>query len=70
MITEFMLASFIDTYSKGNDLNLELLFREIDSLQTKVEYFSIDDEKVIKIGDDTEILIDKCELNLNYTFNE
>ena len=70
MITEFMLASFIDTYSKGNDLNLELLFRKIDSLQTKVEYFSIDDEKVIKIGDDTEILIDKCELNLNYTFNE
>ena len=70
MITEFMLAAFIDQYSNGNDLNLELLFREIETLETKVEYYSIDDKKVIKIDDDTEILIDKCELNLNYTFNE
>ena len=70
MITEFMLAAFIDQYSNGNDLNLELLFREIETLETKAEYYSIDDKKVIKIDDDTEILIDKCELNLNYTFNE
>lgn len=70
MITEYMLTAFIDRYSNENDLNLELLFREIESLETKVKHFSIVDEKLLKIDNDTEILIDESELNLNYTFNE
>lgn len=70
MITEFMLGAFIDQYSNENDLNLDLLFREIESLKTKVEYFNIGGENVIKIDEDTDILIDEHELNLNYIFEK
>ena len=66
MISEFMLIYFIRKYTKNNMLDLSMLWNEINSLETKVEYISTtEDFYEISVGDKI-LLVEKNDLYWDY----
>ena len=66
IISEFMLIYFIRKYTKNNMLDLSMLWDEINSLETKVEYISTtEDFYEISVGDKI-LLVEKNDLYWDY----
>ena len=62
MISEYMLIYFIHKYVSGNQIDLEAMWKEIEGLQTKVEYITVSDNYYeINVGDEI-VLVEHADL--------
>lgn len=62
MILEYMIVYFLQKYIKNHELNLNDLWDEISSLETKFEYITISsDFYEIAVGEDN-VLVEKADL--------
>ena len=53
MVSEYMLIYFIHKYVSDNQIDLESMWKEINGLQTKVEYIAVsNDYYEISVGDE------------------
>lgn len=64
MLSVYLLMTLMDKYSEDNKLYLDKMVKEINSLETRVEHFHIDDLKEFKFND-VNILSDDLYLNYN-----
>lgn len=65
MISEYMIVYFLQKYIKNHELNLNDLWDEISSLETKFEYITISsDFYEIAVGEDN-VLVEKADLYWN-----
>ncbi|APO43877.1 hypothetical protein BS614_07550 [Paenibacillus xylanexedens] len=58
MMSVYMLAALLRSYLISNSIHLQKVIEEIQSLQTKVEYFHSESENVIQL-DELTILSDQ-----------
>ena len=66
MISEYMLIYFIRKYTKNNILDLSMLWNEINSLETKVEYISTTEDFYEITVSDKILLVEKNDLYWDY----
>ena len=62
MVSEYMLIYFIHKYVSDNQIDLESMWKEINGLQTKVEYIAVsNDYYEINVGDEV-VLVEQDDL--------
>ena len=62
MVSEYMLIYFIHKYVSDNQIDLESMWKEINGLQTKVEYIAVsNDYYEISVGDEV-VLVEQDDL--------
>lgn len=62
MVSEYMLIYFIHKYVSDNQIDLESMWKEINGLQTKVEYIAVSNDYFeISVGDEV-VLVEQDDL--------